>query len=159
MKGGSILQVVIAGDHGGLALKEEIITYLKSAGVCFQDYGVCNSESVDYPEVVLPAVEAVAAGRFDRALLVCGTGIGVSIVANKVPGIRAALCADTYSARYTRLHNDTNVLALGGRVTGPGLALDIVKIWLATDFEGGRHERRLQQIKAIEDKYALRRNG
>ena len=134
------------------------MAYLQSAGISFQDYGVFAEESVDYPDVVLPVAEAVSRGECDRAILVCGTGLGVSIVANKVPGVRAALCHDTYSARHARLHNDANVLALGGRVVGPGLARDIAAAWLQAGFEGGRHARRVGKITAIEEKYAPRRS-
>ncbi len=153
-----VLRVAIACDHGGFKLKQEVVEYLESAGIPFQDFGTFSEESVDYPDVVLPVAEAVARGECDRAVLLCGTGIGVSIVANKVPGVRAALCHDTYSARHSRLHNDANVLALGGRVVGPGLARDIVADWLETGFEGGRHARRVGKITAIEEKYALRRS-
>jgi len=152
------LRVAIACDHGGFQLKQQLLAYLRSAGHSFQDYGVFSEESVDYPDVVLPVAEAIARGACDRAILLCGTGLGVSIVANKVPGVRAALCHDTYSARHSRLHNDANVLALGGRVVGPGLALDIVTVWLETGFEGGRHARRVGKITAIEEKYAPRRS-
>jgi len=119
-----------------------------------EDFGCTCEESVDYPDYALPVAEKVAAGEFERGILVCGTGIGMSIAANKVPGIRCALVHDTFSAKATREHNNTNVLAMGERVIGPGLALDIVKIWLETEFQGGRHERRVDKITQIEEKHA-----
>jgi len=127
---------------------------LTSMNISFEDFGCTCNDSVDYPDYALPVAEKVAAGEFDRGILVCGTGIGMSIAANKVPGIRCALVHDTFSARATREHNDSNVLALGERVIGPGLALDIVKIWLETEFQGGRHARRVEKIAAIEAKHA-----
>lgn len=145
--------LAIGSDHGGFLLKEKIKGYLGEIGVEFTDFGTFNAESVDYPDFALKVACAVADGRAEKGILCCGTGIGVSIAANKVPGIRAALCGDTFSARASRQHNDANILTLGERVTGPGLALDIVKVWLESEFEGGRHETRLQKIAAIEDEY------
>jgi ribose 5-phosphate isomerase B len=146
------MKVAIAADHGGFKLKEEIKAMLSSMNIEFQDFGCECEQSVDYPDYALPVAEKVAAGEFDRGILVCGTGIGMSIAANKIPGIRCALVHDTFSARATREHNDSNVLAMGERVIGPGLALDIVKIWLETEFQGGRHERRVEKVKEIEAK-------
>lgn len=148
------MKVAIAADHGGYKLKEEIKTLLTSMNIQTEDFGCTCEESVDYPDYALPVAEKVAAGEFDRGILVCGTGIGMSIAANKVPGIRCALVHDTFSARATREHNNTNVLAMGERVIGSGLALDIVKIWLETEFQGGRHERRVDKITQIEEKHA-----
>ena len=148
------MKVAIAADHGGYKLKEEIKTLLTSMNIQTEDFGCTCEESVDYPDYALPVAEKVVAGEFDRGILVCGTGIGMSIAANKVPGIRCALVHDTFSARATREHNNTNVLAMGERVIGPGLALDIVKIWLETEFQGGRHERRVDKITQIEEKHA-----
>lgn len=148
------MKVAIAADHGGYKLKEEIKTLLTSMNIQTEDFGCTCEESVDYPDYALPVAEKVATGEFDRGILVCGTGIGMSIAANKVPGIRCALVHDTFSARATREHNNTNVLAMGERVIGPGLALDIVKIWLETEFQGGRHERRVDKITQIEEKHA-----
>ncbi|CAJ1000914.1 MULTISPECIES: ribose 5-phosphate isomerase B [Bacillales] len=148
------MKVAIGADHGGYNLKEEIKRLLTSMNISFEDFGCTCNDSVDYPDYALPVAEKVAAGEFDRGILVCGTGIGMSIAANKVPGIRCALVHDTFSARATREHNDSNVLALGERVIGPGLALDIVKIWLETEFQGGRHARRVEKIAAIEAKHA-----
>ncbi|ATF16021.1 ribose 5-phosphate isomerase B [Brevibacillus sp. HB1.2] len=148
------MKVALAADHGGYKLKEEIKSLLASMNIQTEDFGCTCEESVDYPDYALPVAEKVAAGEFDRGILVCGTGIGMSIAANKVPGIRCALVHDTFSARATREHNNTNVLAMGERVIGPGLALDIVKIWLETEFQGGRHERRVEKISQIEAKHA-----
>jgi ribose 5-phosphate isomerase B len=119
-------------------------------GIAYEDVGCDCSDSVDYPDYALPVAERVAKGEFDRGILVCGTGIGMSIAANKVKGIRCAVVSDEFSARMSREHNDANVLALGERVVGPGLAREIVRIWLTTDFAGGRHGRRVAKIGAIE---------
>lgn len=144
------MKVALAADHGGFRLKDEIKKLLESMNIEVEDFG-CNCEdSVDYPDYALPVAEKVAAGEFDRGILVCGTGIGMSIAANKVKGIRCALVHDTFSAKATREHNDTNVLAMGERVIGPGLALDVVKIWLETEFTGGRHARRVEKVMEIE---------
>lgn len=131
-------------------MKEEIKKLLASMNIETEDFGCYCEDSVDYPDYALPVAQKVAAGEFDRGILVCGTGIGMSIAANKVPGIRCALVHDTFSARATREHNDANMLAMGERVIGPGLALDIVKIFLETEFQGGRHERRVEKIKQFE---------
>lgn len=147
------MRVAIGSDHGGYTLKEHIKAYLDGKGIAFQDFGSISEESVDYPDFALPVAEAVSRGEFDRGILICGTGIGIGISANKVPGIRAAQCHDTFSARMSREHNDANILTMGARVVGPGLAQDIVEVWLATGFAGGRHARRVDKIRAIEDKY------
>lgn len=147
------MKIAVACDHGGLQLKRALVRYLASKGHEVIDFGTDTEESCDYPDYALPAAEAVAAGRCERGILVCGTGIGVSLVANKVPGIRCAHCHDTYSAKYTRLHNDANMLAFGQRVIGEGLMEEIVDVFLSTDFEGGRHQRRLDKLAAIEAKY------
>lgn len=147
------MKIAVACDHGGLQLKRVLVRYLTSKGHEVIDFGTDTEESCDYPDYALPAAEAVAAGRCERGILVCGTGIGVSLVANKVPGIRCAHCHDTYSAKYTRLHNDANMLAFGQRVIGEGLMEEIVDVFLSTDFEGGRHQRRLDKLAAIEAKY------
>lgn len=146
------MKVAIGCDHGGLHLKEHIIGYLKEQGMDYQDFGTHTADSVDYPDIAEPVAKAVAAGEVDKGILICGTGIGIGIAANKVPGIRAALCHDTFSAHASREHNDANILTMGERVIGPGLALDIVHIWLHTEFEGGRHERRIAKISAIEER-------
>lgn len=148
------MKIAIGSDHGGFYLKEKIIQYLEENQIQYKDFGTMDAESVDYPDFALPVAEAVAQGQFDRGILVCGTGIGIGIAANKVPGIRAALCHDVFSAKASREHNDANILTLGERVVGPGLALEIVKAWLETDFAGGRHQRRVDKIKDIEKKYS-----
>lgn len=148
------MRIAVASDHGGFRLKQEIINYLGLAGYEFEDLGTYSAESVDYPDFAQAVAEAVRSGDFDRGIILCGTGIGVCIAANKVPGIRAALCHDTFSARASREHNDANVLTLGERVIGPGLARDIVAVWLAAEFQGGRHARRVAKISAIEEKYS-----
>lgn len=144
------MKVAIGADHGGYRLKEDIKGLLEDLGVDYKDFGTHSTESVDYPDVALPVAQSVADGLFDRGILICGTGIGIGIAANKVKGIRAALVHDTFSAHACREHNDANILTMGERVIGSGLARDIVTIWLATDFEGGRHERRVEKIMAIE---------
>ncbi len=144
------MRIALGSDHGGYNLKETIKKYLEEQSIVTHDFGTFNAQKVDYPDYACQVAKAVAAGEYDRGILCCGTGIGISIAANKIPGIRAALCHDTFSARASREHNDANILALGERVIGPGLALDIVAVWLATGFNGGRHARRLEKIKAIE---------
>lgn len=144
--------IAIGADHGGFALKEELKKYLEETGVSFKDYGTYSAESVDYPVIAETVCKAITSGEAERAILVCGTGIGMSMVANKVKGIRAACCSDAFSAKYTRLHNNANVLCLGGRVVGPGLAEELVHLFLNTEFEGGRHQRRVDAVMALENK-------
>jgi len=144
------LKIAIGSDHGGYLLKNEIRKWLGDKGFDYTDFGTHSTESCDYPDIVAPLAKAVAAGEYDRGILVCGTGIGVSIAANKVQGIRAALCHDTFSARASREHNDANILTLGERVIGFGLALDIVAVWLGGSFAGGRHSNRVEKIAALE---------
>ena len=139
--------LAIGSDHGGLALKEAVKAYLVKQGVEFHDFGTYTSESCDYPDIAQAVGKAIATGEFDRGLLFCGTGLGMSIAANKIPGIRAACCSDTFSARHARLHNDANILCLGGSVVGEGLALDLVELFLNTEFEGGRHQRRVSKLE------------
>lgn len=141
------LKVAIGADHAGFHYKEIIIDYLKARNIEFVDVGTYTPESCDYPVIARKVAEKVTSGDVDRGILICGTGIGVSIAANKVHGIRAALCGDTYSARVSRAHNNANVLCLGSRVIGEHLALDIVDIWLKTGFEAGRHKRRVDMIE------------
>lgn len=147
--------IAIAADHGGFKLKGIIIKYLQSMNIKYKDYGSFTEDAVDYPDVALIASESIINGECDKGILICGTGIGISIAANKVTGIRAALCGDTFSARMSRLHNDANVLTMGARVIGEGLAIDIVNIWLNTEFEGGKHARRVDKLKNIECKYSI----
>lgn len=142
--------LAIACDHGGYALKEALKTHLDSLGLSYRDFGTNSTDSCDYPDYAAPAARAVASGECDRGIVICTTGIGVSIVANKIPGVRCALCADPLSARMTRLHNDTNMLAMGAGIVGQNLAFEIVDTWLNTAFEGGRHQRRVDKITALE---------
>lgn len=144
------MKVVIASDHGGMNIRNELMNLMKEMNIEYVDLGCECGTSVDYPDYAFPAAEMVAKGEVDRGILVCGTGIGMSIAANKVHGIRCALVHDTFSAKATREHNDTNMLAMGERVIGAGLARDIAKIWLTTEFEGGRHENRVNKIKSYE---------
>lgn len=147
------MKIALGSDHGGFKLKNEIISYLKENGYEIKDFGTYTTESCDYPEYAEKVAEVVANKEFDFGILICGTGIGISMSANKVPGIRAALCSDTFSAHATREHNNANILALGERVVGPGLAIDIVKTFLNSEFEGGRHQNRIDKISEIEKKY------
>jgi ribose 5-phosphate isomerase B len=142
--------IAIACDHGGYGLKEKVKTHLEDLGYTVKDFGTNSLDSCDYPDYAAPAAQAVAAGECDKGIVICTTGIGVSIVANKVHGVRCALCSDTLSAEMTRRHNDTNMLAMGAGIVGENLALAIVDKWLTTEFEGGRHQRRVDKITALE---------
>ena len=144
------MQIGLACDHGGYELKEELIAFLKSLGVKSIDMGTFSEDSVDYPDFGILVAEKVSRRELEKGILLCGTGIGMSIVANKFPGIRAALVNDLYSSRCAREHNDANILVIGGRIVGKELAKEIVKIWLETPFAGGRHKRRLEKIEALE---------
>jgi len=144
------MRIAIGCDHRGLNLKREIIDLLCQLGHSYEDFGCYDTGSVDYPDIGGRVAEAVAEGRFDHGILICSTGIGMSMVANKVPGVRAALCHDTFSARRSREHNDANVLCLGERVIGEGLAKEIVQVYLSAEFEGGRHAQRLKKVRALE---------
>ncbi len=146
-----MMKIIIGADHGGYRLKNELIPFIEGLGHVVVDVGSSCDKSVDYPDYALPVCTAVAQGEADRGILVCGTGIGMSIAANKVRGIRCALVGDLFSAQATRDHNDTNVLALGERVVGPGVAQEIVRIWLETPFSGGeRHVGRINKVMQIE---------
>lgn len=147
------MKIALGADHGGYELKEVIKGQLEELGLDVTDLGTYSEESVDYPVYGQKLAEAVASGEFERGIAFCGTGVGISITVNKVPGIRGSLCTNEYMAEMTRRHNNSNVLVLGGRVLGQDLAKNIVKVWLNTEFEGGRHQRRLDEICAIEDKY------
>ncbi|MDD2568400.1 MAG: ribose 5-phosphate isomerase B [Clostridia bacterium] len=151
------MTIAIGCDHAGFQLKEKIKDYLESKNLAFEDFGTFDEESVDYPDYAFYVSKAVASGKCEKGILVCGTGIGVGIAANKVPGIRAALCHDLFSAEATREHNDSNVLTMGARVVDWNIALDIVDTWLKTEFAGGRHQRRVNKITAIEDMMAIER--
>lgn len=144
-------KIAVASDHGGYELKLEILKHLKERGVEYEDFGCGSAISVDYPDYCIPACKAVLEGRCSRAVLICGTGIGMSMCANKIRGIRAALCSDTFSARMTRMHNDANALCMGARVIGAGLACDIVDLFLDTEFEGGRHITRINKVMDAEN--------
>lgn len=147
------MKLAIGSDHGGWELKQDILSFVqKNANIEVVDVGVTNGNSVDYPDYGRKVAEAVSGGSVDRGILICGTGIGMSIVANRYPKVRAALCHDMYTAKMSRLHNDANILVLGGRVVGKGLAQEIVKTWLETEFEGGRHQIRLDKIRQLDCK-------
>jgi len=140
--------IALGCDHGGYVLMKEVIAYLEKEGIEYKNFGTFSEESVDYPEYGRKAAEAVAGGECDKGIIICGTGIGISITANKVKGVRCALCGDCFSAKATREHNDANMLAMGARVTGPGLAVEIVKSFLGTEFSNDeRHIRRIKQIE------------
>ena len=142
--------IAIGCDHGGFALKQEIIAYFKANGTEFKDFGCMSEEAVDYPDYAKAVSKAVLSGECEKGVLICGPGIGISIAANKIPGIRCALCHDVFSAEATRLHNDTNIVALGGRVIGPGLAIKVVDTFLKTPFSN--EERHIKRISKIEEK-------
>ncbi|WP_088009586.1 ribose 5-phosphate isomerase B [Indiicoccus explosivorum] len=144
------MNIAISSDHGGNNLRREIIHLLEEKGIDYTDFGPQDDGSVDYPDFAKPVADGVASGEFDRGILICGTGIGMSIAANKVKGIRCALVHDVFTAKVTREHNDSNILAMGERVIGPGLALEIAKTWLEGEFEGGRHERRIAKLTELE---------
>ena len=150
------MKIALGSDHAGLPLKNEIMKHLSVQGFELKDFGTYTEDSCDYPDYALKVAEAVVAKEFDFGILVCGTGIGISISANKVSGIRAALCSDTFSAHACREHNNANILALGQRVIGVGLALDIVDIFIKSEFLAGRHQKRIDKITKIERKYCYR---
>jgi ribose 5-phosphate isomerase B len=151
------MKIAIGCDHGGFELKEEILKYIKTLkNVEVADFGVANKDSVDYPDYGAKVSEAVSKGMVDRGILICGTGIGMSIVANRYPKVRAALCHDHFTAQMSREHNDANILVMGERVIGKGVALEIVKTWIETEFAGGRHQLRLDKITNIEKTVAAK---
>ena len=143
--------IAIGSDGAGYEIKKVIIEWLKEKNMPYEEFGCMNGESCDYPLVAKEVCEKIVSGGAENGILVCGTGIGISMAANKIKGIRAAVCTDTYMAKYTRLHNDANVICLGGRVIGPGVAVEIVDTFFNTGFEGGRHQRRVDQITDIEN--------
>lgn len=143
-------KIAIASDHGGFDLKESVIAHLLNTGWEVDDLGPHSSDSVDYPDYGIKLAEKVAEKKVERAIVICGTGIGMSIVVNRYPGIRGTLCSDVFTAKLCREHNDSNILIMGGRVIGKGLAAEIVNTWLNTPFEGGRHQRRLDKINLID---------
>ncbi|HHY79002.1 MAG TPA: ribose 5-phosphate isomerase B [Thermoanaerobacter sp.] len=146
--------IALGADHGGYELKEAIKKYLDEKGIAYKDFGTVSTDSVDYTDYALKVAEAVASGEYSEGILVCGTGIGMCIAANKVPGIRAAHVEDVFSAKAAKEHNNANILCLGGRITGPGLAVMMVEEWLNATFQGGRHQRRIDKIAEIEKKYS-----
>lgn len=150
------MKVAIGSDHAGYNLKESLKKYLKELSFIYEDLGTFSTDPVDYPDVTLKVCQAVSKGDYERGIIICGTGIGTCIAANKVPGIRAALCHDPVSSGFSRTHNDANVLTLGERIIGPNLAQEIVRIFLTTEFTGGRHIRRVEKIKKIEEKYSVK---
>ncbi|MBQ9695192.1 MAG: ribose 5-phosphate isomerase B [Oscillospiraceae bacterium] len=143
--------IVIGCDHAAVSLKKAIMAHLDEQGIAYMDMGT-DGEPCDYPDMAEALCAKITSGEAERGILLCGTGIGMSMAANKIPGIRAAVCSDCFSVRYTRLHNDANVLCMGERVIGQGLAVELVDIFLHTDFEGGRHQRRVDKITALENK-------
>ncbi|MBE7044141.1 MAG: ribose 5-phosphate isomerase B [Ruminococcaceae bacterium] len=142
--------IAIGSDHGGFELKQHIMKHLDELGVAYKDFGTYTEDSVDYPDIAKAVAEPIAAGEYEKGILICGTGIGISIAANKIHGIRAALCCDVYSAKMCRQHNDANILCLGGRVTGRELAFLIVDTYLDETFAGDRHQNRINKIHALE---------
>ncbi len=150
--------IAIGCDHAGLELKRTLMEHLSGLGVPTVDFGTESSQPVDYPDIGERVSDAVSSGKVARGILICGTGIGMSIVSNKFPGVRASLCHDPFTARMSRLHNDSNVLVLGSRVTDESTALEIVRVWLETGFEGGRHARRVGKIKRLEERLNDRSN-
>ena len=150
----SKMKIAVSADHGGYKLKNKIKEYLQANGYEICDFGTNSAESCDYPDYALPVAETVAEGKCDSGIIVCTTGVGVSIVANKVPGVRCALCHDEYCAEFSRRHNNANVLAMGAKEVDEDLALKIVSLFLKTEFEGGRHKIRVDKITAVEKKYS-----
>ncbi len=146
------MKIAVGCDHAGFGLKEDVVAILRNTGVEFVDCGTTGTASVDYPDFGEKVARLVSSGEVEKGILICGTGIGMSMVANKFPNVRAALCNDLFTARMSRLHNDANILVLGGRVVGKDLGSEIVKVWLSTSFEGERHLRRINKIKTIEEK-------
>ena len=144
--------IALAADHGGFAMKEQVKQWLEEQKIPYHDFGTLDGASCDYPDMAAAACDAVVSGACEKALLFCGTGIGISMAANKIKGIRAACCSDYFSAKYTRMHNDANALCLGGRVVGAGLAIELVDVFLHTAFEGGRHQRRIDKVAALENR-------
>lgn len=145
------MNVILTGDHAGKQIRDEIKHLLEEMDIAYTDAGASGEASVDYPDYAVAAARRVAGGEFDRGIFICGTGIGMSISANKIRGVRAALTQDVYSAKLSRRHNDANVLTMGERVIGPGPAREVAKAWLETTFDGGRHERRVEKISEYED--------
>ena len=147
------MRLALGADHAGYELKEELRDFLKQKKIDYYDFGTCDTRSTDYPDWGIKVAETVAKGEFERGILICGTGLGMCLMANKVPGIRATPCYGIFAARLSREHNNSNILVLGGRITGKDLAKQIVEEWLEVKFKGGRHKRRVDKITKIENKY------
>jgi len=143
--------IAIGADHGGFELKNKIVKWLEENGYDVKDFGIHENKSVDYPDIAEVVCKSITGGECDKGILVCGTGIGISIAANKIKGIRAAVCGDIYSAAMTKRHNNANVITLGGRVVGEDVGIEIVKAWLTNEFEGGRHQNRIDKITNLEN--------
>lgn len=156
-RGNAIMKIAVGSDHVGLELKGRLLDHLKEKGIEYHDFGTYSAQRTDYPIYGEAVANAVAAGEYDRGLLLCGTGVGISLSANKVPGIRAVVCSEPYSALLSRQHNDTNILAMGSRVVGGDLALMILDAWLDGTFEGGRHQRRVEMIADIEQRHGAQK--
>ena len=152
-------KIAIASDHGGFDLKENIIAFLLKKGLEIDNLGAHSTDSVDYPDYGIKLAQAITDKKFVRGILICGTGVGMSIVVNRFPGIRGTLCSDVYTAKMCREHNDSNVLIMGGRVIEVSLAIEILETWLNTEFEGGRHQRRLDKIKNIDARLKTKSSG
>ncbi len=148
------MTIAIGCDHAGIELKKEILSLLNELRIDYIDFGTDTSASVDYPDFGEKVSDAISSGKIEKGILICGTGIGMSIVANKFPGVRASLCNDLFTAKMSRLHNDANILVMGGRIIGKDLAKEIVRTWVSTPFEGDRHCRRLEKIQKIEERLA-----
>lgn len=149
------MTIAIASDHGGFELKEELKSFLDASGISYADLGAVNGDSVDYPDFGIELARRVSEGEFEKGILLCGTGIGMSIVANKFPKVRAALVWDTFTARLAKEHNNANILVMGGRTTDKNIAKEMIKAWLDAKFEGGRHQRRLDKIREIEKMWGM----
>lgn len=145
------MRIAVGSDHAGFQLKQAVLSFFSERGLEYQDFGCYDETSVDYPDIALPVAQAVAEGQFDHGILICSNGVGMSICANKVRGIRAALCSDTFSARRAREHTDANILCMGGLAIGPGLARELVQAYLDAAFLGGRHARRVEKIRALDE--------
>ncbi len=147
------MKLIIGCDHAGFELKEYLLTYLRARNIEVVDWGVADEKPADYPDIGQAVAEKISRQEFERGILICGTGIGMSIVANRFPGVRAALCHDLYTARLSREHNDANLLVLGGRLIGKGLAQEILRVWLESEFQGGHHQRRVAKINSLDQKF------
>lgn len=151
------MKIVLGSDHAGFELKADLRDYLVEQNIAIFDMGVAEEIPADYPEIARAVAEKISQKEFERGILICGSGIGMSIVANRFPGVRAALCHDLYTARMSREHNDANLLVLGGRLIGKGLAREMIKVWLESVFQGGNHQRRLDQIESLDKEMKERR--